>query len=214
MKILAIISLLAALFLLYRIAYQKPIPTPKNKEDFPEKEPETNSDIVGKSHFVRSTKSQSTPNDDSLLKAKNQTEKANIFASETIKNDAIIPPEELDEVFEDTSDLDIEPDDETNEIDMEEEAEELRQILGNDALPASGLTYEEMAEAINNPSDEKAEMLCQMEQTDLFEQLVSNNESKALRIKAVIDRHVQTVHSENEVDNNDYGNFDIADFLT
>ncbi len=217
MKLIAIIALLIALFLLYRIACQKPTPVSKNKEDLPEKEPEQTEGIVGKSRFVRSTRSQSTPNDDSPLNTVNQIEKADIFAQETPKNNGVIPLEELDEVFEDTSGLDIEPDDETNEIDIEEEAEELRQTLGSDAIPASGLTYEEMEDAIACPSEEKAETLCQIEQTNLFEQLVASNEGKALMIKAIIDRHIQKIAPENPEENNkeynDYGDFDIADYV-
>ena len=213
MKTLAIIIMLVALFLLYKIACQKPVSLPKTTEDLPEKEPETTESIVGKSAFVRSARSQSTPNADSPLNAENQTKKAYIFAPANEQNIAVIPLEELNEVFEDISDLDIPPDDETDEIDIDEEAEALFQTTRDDEL-ASGFTYEEMAAAINNPSDEKAEMLYQIEPTDLFEQLVSNNEAKALRIKTVIDRHIQNLQSEKPENNSEYGDFDIADYLS
>ncbi len=213
MKTFAIIVILTALFLLFRIAYQKPATSSKTKEDLPPEEPVTDNGIVGKSTFVRSARSQLAPNADSLLNAENQIEKANIFATETPKNDAVIPPGELDEVFDYTVDLDIPPDDEDDEIDVEEEAGELRQMLGNDAAPASGFTTEEMADAINNPSDEKAAVLCQIGQTDLFEQLVSLNAGKALQIKAVIERHINAEPEKQEESNNGYGGFDIADYV-
>lgn len=221
MKLIAITALLIALFLLYRIAFQNPMPVSKNKEDLSGREPEQTDDIIGKSRFVRSTKSQSTPNDDSPLNAVNQIEKADIFASETPRDNGVIPPEEVDELFDDTSDLEIEPDDQPDEDieeeEIEEEAEELAQTLGSDAIPASGLTYEEMEEAIAYPSDENAETLCQIEQTDLFEQLALSNERKSLMIKAIIDRHIRKITTEKPEENNkeynDYGDFDIADYV-
>jgi len=217
LKIFAIATIVVALFFLYRIAYQKQSFTPKSNEDLPKKEPDSDNDIVGKSAFVRSERSHLQTSAATILETENQIEKDNIFAPANNQNGAIISPEELDEVFDDTTDLDIPPDTETDEfdVDFDEEAEELRQTVENDANLASGFTYEEMADAINNPSSEKAEVLYQMKQTDFFEQLVSSNEGKALQIKTVIDRHIQNIQSENlEENNNEYGDFNIADYLS
>jgi hypothetical protein len=81
------------------------------------------------------------------------------------------------------------------------------------------MTIEEMTEtvaAIENPTDEKAGLLFRIEKTDMFEQLVSGDKGKAERIKAVIDRFVQTAFLETENDNSDtdYNDFDINNFLS
>ncbi len=217
MKILAIIIILLALYLLYRLVSSKSSVSTKSNDETFQIELQSDSDIVGKSRFTKTIRSNTTPVIDSTLKTENQVENADIFASETPKNDGIIPTEELDEVF-DTSDLDIPPDDEENEINLEEEAEELRQILGHDVERSSGLSYEELQEAIRKPSAEKAEVLCQIEQTDMFEQLILSDEAKANRIKTIIDRYIKQIETELPPDKNneetDFSNFDIAEYLS
>ncbi|MDR1339231.1 MAG: hypothetical protein LBK58_04165 [Prevotellaceae bacterium] len=73
-------------------------------------------------------------------------------------------------------------------------------------------------EAVQNPADESAELLYRMERTDMFERLVSGDEGKAERIRAVIDRYIRSLNPEVEVEE-DAGNdsrkdFDIRDFLS
>jgi hypothetical protein len=228
MKTFVITVMLIALYLLYRIAFPKRAET-KRGNDVPQKKETDANDVVVKSSFVRGNRSQPAPTPATTEKSENQTKKPDIFAPGNGNRTAVIPPEKLDEVFgaePKPDDLDIEPDDEpdTAELDAEEEAEELRQVLGKDAEPADGLTYEEMAEAIdavNNPSDETgketARVLSGLEETDMFEQLVSGDEGKALRIKAVIDRYEQSLlpeTSQEDEDRNEYGDFNIADFLS
>jgi hypothetical protein len=220
MKTFVIIVLLIALLLLFLIAYQKPSIPQKRNDNLPSEASDTN-DIVGKSRFVRPVRSQSATTAATVLETENQIEKANIFAPENSKINAVIPPEELDKIFNEPMEIDVplemEMEMETDEPETDEEAEEFRQMTGKDAALASGFTYEEMAdaiEAINNPSDEKAEVLYQIEKTDLFEQLVSGNEGKFLRIKTIIDRHTQNEQPDEPENNNEYGNFDIADYLS
>jgi hypothetical protein len=51
----------------------------------------------------------------------------------------------------------------------------------------------------------------------MFEQLVSGDEGKRLRIAAVIDRHIRSLNPETEVadnsDDNEYSDFNIAEYL-
>jgi hypothetical protein len=121
--------------------------------------------------------------------------------------------------------LDIEPDEteKDGEGEIEDEsADDDGEIaeMEQGAELASGMSIEEMTEAakaIDSPSDEKAGILFKVEKTDMFEKLVSGDEWKAERIKAIIDRHVQSIFSGTESKisdtDTDYGNFDIADFL-
>ena len=224
MKTLAIMIMLVSLYLLYRIAFPKQTtthsPPKKNNDDIP--------DVVVKSRFIRPNYPQPTPIPVTPKKEDTISEKD--VAPETQKRDVAIPPDKLDEVFaEDVNpdDLEIELDeneaDFENETDLEEEAEDLRQTLGDDATMADGMTIEEMTEtiaAINNPTEAQAELLLKAEKTDMFERLVSSDEGKATRIKAIIDRHMrsksaetETVAEDAENDGNDWDKFDVRSFL-
>jgi hypothetical protein len=228
MNAFVITVMLIALYLLYHIAFPRQAET-KRDNDIPIKEEPDTDDVVVKSRFVRDNRSQAAPSPSTSEKSENQTKKADIFAAGNGKFEAVIPPEKLDEVFgnePNPDDLDIPPDDEPDmqEVDAEEEAEELRQVLGKDAGPASGFTYEEISEAIDaaNSQPEKtgkaaAKVLSGLEKTDMFEQLVSGDKGKALWIKAVIERYEQSILPETtqeDEDSNEYGDFNIADFLS
>jgi hypothetical protein len=231
MKALVLMIMLIALFLLFRIAFPKRMDTKREGTKGRKREggdswgrgdswdEENVSEVVVKSRFVRPVQGQPQPTHTGIEKSEYQEENASIFAAGNEKRDAVIPPEKLDEVFDDFNpdELEIPPDDDQpdeTETDLEEEGEELRQTLGQDAGIADGMTIEEMTEtvaAIVNPTDEKAELLFKVEKTDMFEKLVSGNEGKAARIKAVIDRFVQVAFPETESDisGTDYDNFDI-----
>lgn len=221
MKVLAVLIMLAALFLLYRIAY----PGGKAKDsDPPPEKPEPAADVMGKSRYVLPDRSKPLQTPASSAENETNERKAITFAAGSEKRDAVIPPGKPDEVFGEEPDpesLDIEPDENETESDSEEEVECLRQTPGGDAETAEGLTIEEMAgtvEAVQNPADESAELLYRMERTDMFERLVSGDEGKAERIRAVIDRYIRSLNPEVEVEE-DAGNdsrkdFDIRDFLS
>jgi hypothetical protein len=228
MKLFAAVVMLVALFLLYRIAYPKQTGSKKG-DDIPEKKEIDAAEVVGKSHFVRPPDSQSQTTPATPLNPEKQDEKAYIFAPGNGKTDAVIPSERLDEIFgeeqPDEDDLDIPPDDDDeseldeNTPDADEEAEELRQVLGRETEFADGFSIEEMesaTKAITSPTDENAELLYRMDKTDMFEQLVSGDEGKRQQITAVIDRHIKSLFPEvaNESNDNEYSNFNIADFLT
>jgi hypothetical protein len=230
MKLFAATVMLVALFLLYRIAYPTKTTATKKGDDIPEKKEIDADEVVGKSRFVRPSDSQSQTTPATVLNTEKQEEKAYIFAPENGKTEAVIPFDRLDEIFgdeqPDEEDLDIPPDEDESENetddetpDAEEEAEELRQVLGQEADFADGFSIEEMetaARAIDTPTDESAEILYRVEKTDMFEQLVSGDEGKRQQITAVIDRHIRSLFPEvaNESNDNDYGDFNIADFLS
>jgi hypothetical protein len=228
MKLFAVTVMLVALFLLYRIAYPPKPAATKKGDEVPEKKEIDADEVVGKNHFVRPADGQSPPTPATVLNPEKQDEKAYIFAPGNGKTDAVIPPDRLDEIFgeeqPDEDDLDIPPDEDESELDentpdADEEAEELRQVLGRETEFADGFSIEEMetaAKAISAPTDESAEILYRVEKTDMFEQLVSGDEGKRQQITAVIDRHIKSLFPEiaNENSDNEYSNFNIADFLT
>jgi hypothetical protein len=225
MKLFVITVMLIALYLLYRIAFPKQAETKKGN-DIPVKREMDTDNVVGQSRFVRGKRRQPTPTPATCEKPEHREEKPDIFAAGNGKTDAAIPPEELDKVFGETPvpmDIDYPLERVTEEEpDEEEEAEELRQTVGKDAEPAGGFTYEEMEAAINtvnqpsNKGDEAAaRVLSGLNGTDMFEQLILSDAGKALRIKAVIERHEQSVLPEElqeNKNNNEYSNFDITDF--
>jgi hypothetical protein len=232
MKAFVITVIGIALYLLLCLVFPKPKGTKKG-DAVPQKRETDTDDVIIPSRYVSGLQRQPQPTPSTSVKPENQTEKGNTFASESGKTSAVIPPEVLDEVFSRPPEpmaidypldrVEDEPKDEaTGEPDADEEAEELRQSLGRDAALADGFTYEQMAQAIetvDSPEEGKAqaagEVLYSLEKTDLFEQLVSSDEAKAARIKSAIDRHVQSILPEetDEDSNNEYNNFDIADFL-
>jgi hypothetical protein len=230
MKLFAATVMLVALFLLYRIAYPPKPAATKKGDDIPEKKEIDADEVVGKSHFVRPPDSHPQTTPATVLNPEKQDEKAYIFAPENGKTDAVIPFDRLDEIFgdeqPDEDDLDISPDDEPDENepdedmpDADEEAEELRQALGQETEFADGFSIEEMetaTKAIDTPTDENAEILYRVENTDMFEKLVSGDEGKRQQITAVINRHIQSLFPEvaNESNDNEYSNFNIADFLS
>jgi hypothetical protein len=238
MKIIAILIMLAALFLLYRIACPKQATSKRDRETSPEK-PGTVPDVVGKSRYVAAAESQPQPLLATTTATSKETEKAiekqDTFAPETEKNrSAVIPPDELDAVFDDSphpEDLDIPPDDDEHDdgvdYQAEDEAEELNRVTGGEERFAESIDFEDLQavrkvveEQPAEVSDETAKTIEKLENTDMFEWLVSGDEGKANWIKAVVERNIQNVMPETEKtedktsDETDYGNFDVAEFLS
>jgi hypothetical protein len=232
MKLLAILIMLAALFLLYLIAYPKQADTKKGGA-LP-KEPKTEkpaADVMGKSRFVLPDRSKPLQTSATLGKTEKPDEKEDIFAAATEeKPSAAIPPEELDEVFAGEPNPEIlsipldETDDDEIDYEAEEEAEELSRTLGHEAIPAEGLDYDKLQTAVkvvmeqpDEVSEETGETLMRLENTDMFEHLVSGDEGKMNWIKAVVERNIQKVMPETEDEssdaNFDYGDFDVADYV-
>ncbi|GHT18670.1 hypothetical protein FACS189429_5490 [Bacteroidia bacterium] len=147
------------------------------------------------------------------------------------KPSGVIPENELDEIFADEPNpeilsipLDNETDDDETDYEAEEEAEELNQTLGHGAVMAEGIDYDKLQTAVKavmeqpgEVSEETAETLTVLENTDMFEMLVSGDEGKMNWIKAVVERNIQKVMPETEDEtsgaNFDCGDFDVADYV-
>ena len=155
-KIVALLILFVAVYFLYRIAYPVPQET-KKINDAPQKRETVQNDVVKKIRFVRPNHGQ--PQTTRTTPAKEEILEKNpyIFAPETEKDGAgIIPPDKLDEVFEDEinpNDLEIDEDDDNvsddnAEIDLEaEEALEQRnRVEGQSAMLAEGLNFDDLHE--------------------------------------------------------------------
>ena len=193
----------------------------------PEKDKETVPSVMGKSRYVLPERSKPLQTPASLTEFENIEKKQYIFAPGNENRNSVIPTERLDEVFAEennTDELEIVPDEnekdgtEDETVDFEGEAAELQQ--GTEQL-ASGMSIEEMGEAvkaIDNPTDEHAGILFKVVKTDMFEQMVSGDEERAVRIDAIIDRHFRNLQPEveNEIEDSgsdDWKNFDIRNHL-
>ena len=228
MKLLAVLILLIIQFLLYRIAIPKKRKDTSQCTGIPRKRAADASEVVVKTRFVRPDAGQLRPTHTTSLKTDLQEEKPFTFAAGNGKDDAVIPPETLYEVFADDpnpEDLDIPPDDddESEVPDLEEESADLQQTPDGSAGMADGLSIEELTEAveaIGNPTDEHAGILYRVETTDMFEQLVSGDEGKAVQIKSIIERLISSERSESRESNKEltgdsgWGNFDMQQYLS
>ena len=231
MKLLVIVIMLVALFLLYRIAYPKQANTKKDNE-IPKEKPKSLPDVMGKSRFVLPDRSKPLQTPATLQETEKVEEKSDIFAPETEeKRSAVIPAELLNEVFGDEPNPEVmslplddeNEDDDENEIDFEaEEAEELRQTLGQEAVYADGIDYDDLQNVVkvvkeqpDEVSEETGRTLAALENTDMFEMLASGDEGIMNWIKSVVERNIRYTMPETESetsDDTDYGDF-VADFL-
>jgi hypothetical protein len=227
MKIFVMAIMLIALYLLYRIAYPKRAAT-RGDDDVSEKETKTARNVMGKSRFVLPDRSKPVQTPAISADTEPNAKKAFSFAAgNQEKQSAVIPPDELDEIFGDVNpdDLDIEPDDEDeNDIDLaaEEEAEAMHRIEGIaegldfDDLQHVAQVVKEQPETVSRKTGAK---MAALEHTDVFETLVSGDEGKKNWIQAVIDRHVQNSLPEMESEisamenDTDNGEIEIAGFL-
>jgi hypothetical protein len=229
MKLLILAIILLSLYLIYRLSFPRQAGNRPGSETPPPKQPDGYEAVI-KSRFVLPARSNSKQHDDRKQDSDKQDKNAPIFAAGNEKKDAVIPPEELPEIFgEDVNpdDLDIEPDvnetDSDDEPDADEEAEEIRQSEGEIEGYAEGFTYDELATVIHETDKPEAmakatvETLRNLSQTDMFEKLVSGDAGRAARIAAVLDHSEQSLASQDEdaADDKDngYKDFDIMQFL-
>ena len=239
MKLLAIIIMLAALYLLYRIAYPKQTGTAKGGADNPPKGEKPARSVMGKSRFVlpdRSKPLQTTATQPDIEKSE---EKSYIFAAGTEnRKPAAIPADELDEAFgkdgnpeiiPDYSDIEIDDDDDDNgDIDFEaEEAEELGRVEGSGAMYADGYDFDDLQtvakvvkEHPETVDEQTGKTLVALEHTELLVLLAQGDEDRANWTRAIIERQVQRKMSametkpETEVPTTDYGDFEAADYFS
>jgi hypothetical protein len=227
MKLLAITIMLAALFLLYRIAYPKQI---KKEGENPPGAPENSPDVMGKSRFVVPDRSKPLQTPTTLIDSEKAYKEVSIFAAEINEKRSVkIPPELMEDIFgKDTipmMSMELETEnEEEGEVDFEaeEEAESLNRVLGYEPQYAEGVEYNDLQTAAKTVDEQPEEVndqtvgtFIKLEHTDMFEWMVSGEEGKRDWINAVIERSIQNRMSETEETtlDTDYGDFDVADFI-
>jgi hypothetical protein len=233
MKIFVLSIITLSLYLIYRLSFSGRAGNTEERKT-PSSSLSESYDVVVKSRFVMPDRSNSAQHDDRTENSDRQDEKPPKFAA---GNDnpppAVIPPDELDDVFgEDVNpqDLDIERDenetgeDDDSDLNADEEAEEIRKSVGEIEGFAGGFTYDELA-TVFHESDKQPEAMTNaavqtlrnLSQTDIFEQIVSGDAGKYARIAAVLDRNEKILAEQGEdaTDDGDnaYSNFDIRQFL-
>ena len=190
MKTILIAVMLLALYLLYRIAFPKPIK--KQKPTLVLFRPKVNEkEVIGKSRVVLSFQRQAVPVAAKTRETVSSHENEDSFVKENESGmmDISVPLEHEDENKE-------------PEIDPEEEAEELRQLTGRESELASGFTFEELEQTVNevnHPSGNErqvAKVLYRLQDTDCITQLAAISPEKAERIKSLINLHVNEVESK------------------
>ena len=209
MKTILLAVMLLALYLLYRIAFPKPIKKQKptsvlSRQKINEKE------IIGQSRVVLSFQRQAVP-----VAAK---------TCETVsshENEDSFVPENESGMMDISVSLEHETEPDVPEIDPEEEAEELRQLTGNETELASGFTFEELEQTVqevNHPSGndrQVAKVIYRLRDTDCISQLAAISPEKAERIKSLISLHVNEVESKTEKTGNEKPDQpDITGFLS
>jgi hypothetical protein len=209
MKTILVAVMLLSLYLLYRIAFPKPIKKSKptsvlSRQKINEKE------IIGQSRVVLSFQRQAVP-----VAAK---------TCETVSSheneDSFVPKNESG-MMDISVSLEHETEPDVPEIDPEEEAEELRQLTGNETELASGFTFEELEQTVqevNHPSGndrQVAKVIYRLRDTDCISQLAAISPEKAERIKSLISLHVNEVESKTEKTGNEKPDQpDITGFLS
>ena len=190
MKTILIAVMLLALYLLYRIAFPKPIKKQKptsvlSRQKVNEKE------IIGQSRVVLSFQRQAVPVAAKTCETVSSHENADSFV-----------PENESGMMDISVLLEHGNENEETEIDPEEEAEELRQLMGNEPELANGCTFEELEQTVqevNHPSGNErkvAKVLYRLQDTDCLTQLAAISPEKAERIKSLISLHVNEVESK------------------
>lgn len=190
MKTILVSVMLLALYLLYRIAFPKSIKKQKqasvlSRHKVNEKE------IIGQSRVVLSFQRQAVPVAAKTCETVSSDENADSFV-----------PENESGMMDISVSLQHEDEPEEPEIDPEEEAEELRQLMGNEPDLANGCTFEELERTVhevNHPSGndrQVAKVIYRLQDTDCITQLAAISPEKAERIKSLISLHVNEVESK------------------
>lgn len=177
--------------------------------------------IIGKSHFVLPPRRQPTPTTAISEKNESEAEKADIFAPEKqTEHPRQIPQEKMDAVFEtppaeesnepdpegipfieqEVSDYEADMDE---EMDREEEEEAKSQPPAGRSL-ARGVRFEQIGEAYRTvsreaaPSEEKQQRvgrtLVELEQTDMFEAIVSASPEGADKVYDLMDSYLKAYY--------------------
>ena len=201
--------ILLALYLLSRIAFPKPVKKQKIAPGL--FRPKVNEkEVIGQSRVVLSFQRQAVPIAAKTCDPDGSDKNANSFVPENESGlmDISVPLEHGNE-------------NEEPEIDPEEEAEELRQLTGNELEMAGGFTFEELEQTVNevnHPSGNDkqiAKVLYRLQDTDCITQLAAISPEKAERIKSLINLHVNEVESKTRKTDNEKSDLpDISGFLS
>ena len=176
--------------------------------------------IIGKSHFVLPPRRQPTPTTAISEKNESEAEKADIFAPEKQSHPRRIPQEKMDAVFDaPPAGESNEPDPEgvpfieqaasdyeadmDQEMDREEAEEEESQPPAGRSL-AKGVQFEQIGEAYRTvsreaePTEEKKQRvgrtLVELEQTDMFEAIVSASTEGSGKVYELMDSYLKAYY--------------------
>jgi hypothetical protein len=209
MKVFAIIVILVALYLLYRIAFPKQTSQKLYRENSV-LDAKPILDVMGKSRSCTTDRSKIQQSSTLVLKSENQTKNSITFAPETSDDALDVNTDDIPLEYEDMDYL------------TENEPEEVMATDG-EAEYAEGLDFEALlkikqiaSEQPQTVSPEISETLMLLEHTDMFEMLAANNENKRKWIKLIISRHLQnmTGETENQTDEDaNYGSFEISEWV-
>jgi hypothetical protein len=198
---------------------KKKIPSEKNPTLWNEDE------IMGK---TKTQTGQFDPNNDMQGQFKKPIEKAAIFAPSNEKSKSpVVENSELDTVFSDSPEpieLDVELEFRQEEL-LEEE--ELICFWGDEKPQSSaGIQFDDMIQMVqaiqkNKPSEaveqRAVNTLLQMDQTELFQQVISQIEGGKQRVVAMLDKYKVDAFEENpfqaDTPSSDFQQFEITDFL-
>ena len=225
LKLILSAFIVIALYLLWRFLFSKKTVYKNDSEKEDEKQKKL-PNIMGKSSFVMPDLRQPLPTPAKNQKNKKAEENESTFANATEEKKSVaIPTDELDETFEDEKNpvvMTIPLEEEVNDIDLEEEAEEIRQAVGQDINYAEGIGFEDLHKAVDvvnempeNVNQDVVNTFKSVEETDMFEVLASGERSKVDWIKSVLKRSEEriAVNANNSISEIDYGDFDVADVL-
>jgi hypothetical protein len=231
MKLLAITIMLAALYLLYRIAYPKQSDTAKGGGDNPPKEKKNARSVMGKSRFVLPDRSKPLQTPATQTDIEKSEEKSYIFVAGTEnRKPAAIPAGELDDVFSrdknpEMMSIPLDELTDENDVNFEEESEEMERTLGHEAIYAEGVDFGDLSaiakvirERPETVDEQAGRTMVELEHTELLALLAGSEKGKTAWIKTVINRYVQSAMPEMELESKEikavYGDFDVSDFLS
>lgn len=219
--VLAILILVLIAYGVIAYRYWRSLSTRSEGSPEEEKRPLEHRPIIGKSHFVLPPRRQPTPTTAIPEKSESEAEKADIFAPEKqTEHPRQIPQEKMDAVFEtppaeesnepdpegipfieqEVSDYEADMDE---EMDREEEEEAKSQPPAGCSL-ARGVRFEQIGEAYRTvsreaaPTEEKQQRvgrtLVELEQTDMFEAIVSASPEGADKVYDLMDSYLKAYY--------------------
>lgn len=219
--VLAILILVLIAYGVIAYRYWRSLSTRSEGSPEEEKRPLEHRPIIGKSHFVLPPRRQPTPTTAIPEKSESEAEKADIFAPEKqTEHPRQIPQEKMDAVFEtppaeesnepdpegipfieqEVSDYEADMD---QEMDREEEEENESRPPAGRSL-AKGVQFEQIGEAYRTvaheatPGDEKKQRvgrtLVELEQTDMFEAIVSASPEGADKVYDLMDSYLKAYY--------------------